>query len=560
MSHRNGLVFKIASEEWELEQIHRLNHRTFAEEIPQHRANAEGRLVDKFHSENTYVVGLAEGRVVAMVALRGRRPFSLDQKLPDLDRHIPQGSVPCEIRLLAVEKEYRGTAVAAGLMGALATEAIRIGYDTALISGTTRQLRLYRHMGFQPFGPQVGSGDAMFQPMLLSLEDFDAHSAEAMVGRMSKAAREPANFLPGPVPVSADVSAAFALRPQSHRGRNFLEAFAGTRRKLAAMAQAKHVSILLGSGTLANDVVAQQLRLLDAPGIILSQGEFGERLIDHARRAGLRFHTLTTGWGEAFTPDQVRWFLDAHPDARWLWVVHCETSTSVLNDLTSLKLLAAERGLRLCLDCMSTLGVVPLDLRGVHLATGTSGKGVASYPGLSFVFHHHDVAPEPLKLPRYLDLGCWARGDGVPFTHSSNLVAALGAALDRGDWEHKFSRTREAAEAVRQALRGHGFFIVGADEHASPGIVTLALPPHRSARSFGWQLEKLGFLVSYRSDYLLRRNWLQIALLGEFDPGQLAELLREMGAMAHVGPSGQTDGGARHGFHGLAQIQKASGG
>ena len=528
MNQKTGLIFKIASEEWEFEQVHRLNYRTFVEEIPQHQRNAEGRLVDKFHLENTYIVGLDAGRVVAMVAFRGRRPFSLDQKLPDLDRHIPAGFVPCEVRLLAVDKDYRGTTVCAALLGTLATEAIRLGFDLALISGTTRQLRLYRHMGFKPFGPLVGSGDAVFQPMLLSLEDFDAHSGDTMVGGLHKPVADPANFLPGPVPVSAAVRAAFEQLPLSHRSRNFVEGFREVRKSMAAMVHSRHASILLGSGTMANDVVAQQLRLLDAPGIVLSQGEFGERLVDHARRAGLQFRTLAVGWGESFGQDQLRWFLDQHPEARWLWMVHGETSTSVLNDLPPLKQLAAQHGLKLCLDCMSTLGVVPLDLRGVHLATGTSGKGLASYPGLSLVFHHHDVAPQPERLPRYLDLGCWSQGDGVPFTHSSNLVAALAAALERGNWDEKFARTRETAAALRKGLHELGFLLVGADEQTSPGIITVALPPQRSARSLGWQLEKLGYLVSYRSVYLLRRNWIQIALMGEFDSGRLDDLLREM--------------------------------
>lgn len=528
MSQKSGLIYKIATEEHEVEQIHRLNYRTFVEEIPQHQRNAEGRLVDKFHAENSYIIGLDGDRVVAMVALRGKRPFSLDQKLPDLDRHIPNGCVPCEVRLLAIDKDYRGTAVCAALLGTLAREAIRIGYDTALISGTTRQLRLYRHMGFQPFGPLVGSGEAVFQPMMLSLEDFDAHSADTLVNGLLKPTAEPANFLPGPVPVSSAVREAFAQRPESHRSRHFVAHFRETRTKLARMVQTKQAAILLGSGTLANDVVAQQLRSLDAPGVVLSQGEFGERLTDHARRAGLQFHTLTTGWGESFELGQLRWFHDQHPDARWLWMVHGETSTSVLNDLEPLKQLAAERGLKLCLDCMSTLGVVPLDLRGIHLATGTSGKGLASYPGLSFVFHDHDVAPEPLKLPRYLDLGCWSHGDGVPFTHSSNLIAALAAALDRGNWEEKFARTRQTAASLRKSLHELGFQLVGPDAQSSPGIVTVALPRQRSARSLGWQLEKLGYLVSYRSDYLLRRNWIQIALMGEFEAGRLDGLLGEL--------------------------------
>jgi aspartate aminotransferase-like enzyme len=127
-----------------------------------------------------------------------------------------------------------------------------------------------------------------------------------------------------------------------------------------------------------------------------------------------------------------------------------------------------------------------------------------------------------------LDLGCWSQGDGVPFTHSSNLVAALGAALDRGSWEQKFTRIATTAAALRVALRDCGFSLVATDADASPGMVTIALPSHRSSRSFGWHLEKLGYLVSHRSEYLLRRNWIQIALFGDFDSGRLEDLLREM--------------------------------
>ena len=89
------LQFKVATEEWEFEQVHQLNYRTFVEEIPQHQASSTPRLVDKFHGENTYLVCLCGNQVVGMIAARGRRPFSLDQKLPDLDSYLPPGRRAC---------------------------------------------------------------------------------------------------------------------------------------------------------------------------------------------------------------------------------------------------------------------------------------------------------------------------------------------------------------------------------------------------------------------------------------------------------------------------------
>ena len=52
----SGLQCRIAAEQWEFEQIHRLNYETFVEDIPQHRPNEARRLVDRFHDQNTYFI------------------------------------------------------------------------------------------------------------------------------------------------------------------------------------------------------------------------------------------------------------------------------------------------------------------------------------------------------------------------------------------------------------------------------------------------------------------------------------------------------------------------
>jgi len=108
MNPQEPLVFKVATEDWEFEQIHRLNYKTFVEEIPQHQASPTQRIVDKFHAENTYLICLSNQKLVGMLAVRGNRPFSLDQKLPELDSHLPPGRTICEIRLLAIERKFRG--------------------------------------------------------------------------------------------------------------------------------------------------------------------------------------------------------------------------------------------------------------------------------------------------------------------------------------------------------------------------------------------------------------------------------------------------------------------
>jgi predicted N-acetyltransferase YhbS len=165
------LAYRIA-ESSDFDAIHRLNYQTFVEEIPQHEPNRERRLVDRFHTENTYVICLSDNRLVGMVCGRCERPFSLDLKLANLDRWLPIHRKAVEVRLLAVEHAYRKTSVFRGLMTFLSRHFMTQGCDLAVISGTVRELKLYRHLGFEPFDGRVGSADATYQPMYLTLDAF----------------------------------------------------------------------------------------------------------------------------------------------------------------------------------------------------------------------------------------------------------------------------------------------------------------------------------------------------------------------------------------------------
>ncbi len=523
MKSETSLRFKIATEGQEFEAIHRLNYKTFVEEIPQHGRNPEQRLVDKFHGENTYAVCLHADRLVGMVTGRATRPFSLDQKLPNLDAHLPAGRKVLEVRLLSVEKEYRNGFVFSRLVGLLAQHFRDQGFDLAIISGTVRQRRLYQHLGFVPFGPVVGTGEAQFQPMYLTLEKF-LQMAKALSPPSDAVERILASYLPGPVDVHQEVRQAFERGPVSHRSDGFIADFQATKRLLCELTRAQHVEILLGSGSLANDAVCAQLSMLQEPGLILSNGEFGDRLVDHATRQGLAFEVYQIGWGEPFDYAEIERRLDNTPLIRWLWAAHCETSAGVLNELSTLKRICAEKGIKPCLDCISSIGTVPVDLRGVYLASCVSGKALASYPGLSMVFYNHELTAAPRSLPRYLDLGYYAAQAGIPFTHSSNLIFALQTALNRICWSEKFSQIAEVAVWLRRRLREVGLQIVAPDAHASPAVVTLALPGDISSRSLGGQLRSAGYLLSYNSGYLLRRNWIQICLMGEWSRENLERL------------------------------------
>lgn len=169
----SDILFKVASEAAEFQQIHALNYRTFVEEIPQHPPNAQRLLVDRFHAENTYLIGMDGAKLAGMLAVRDTRPFSLDEKfqasnLAPLETYLPPAKRLGEVRLLSVAPAYRRTSCLHGLLKLLVAWCHDRGCDQIVISATTRQRKLYRHLGFVPFGPLLGTPEACFQPMVLT--------------------------------------------------------------------------------------------------------------------------------------------------------------------------------------------------------------------------------------------------------------------------------------------------------------------------------------------------------------------------------------------------------
>jgi aspartate aminotransferase-like enzyme/GNAT superfamily N-acetyltransferase len=520
LTGRAALTFGAPEGPDDLIQIRRLTYATFVEEIPQHPPNADRMLIDKWEAENRYVVGRDGARIVAMIAMRMRRPFSLDAKLPDVDRYLPPGRRPIELRLLAVEKPYRGTATLSRLLRTAFGIALSEGYDLAVISGTTRQIRLYEHMGFTAFGPLVGTPGAEYQPMYAKTEQMEAQAGHLLAPGHRD---EPAAFQPGPVGLLPSVRQRVTTPPASHRAPAFARDLAAIREALQGMTRARHVAVASGSGTLANDMVAGQIARSGGHTLVIADGEFGWRLVDHARRHRIPHTVLERSWGETPTAEAIDAAMQAS-GARWLWAVHCETSAGVLHDLSTLTTVARRHGARLALDAVSSIGTVPLDLDGVAYASASSAKGLGAIAGLAIVLAAEAPEPAPDFLPRYLDLALYLHGDGVPFTGSSPLVGALAAALADTDWAARYRAIAEAGEQLRTRLALAGLQPVADVGCATPAVTTLAVPAERDATAVGERLEHEGFLLGWRSEYMRRHRWIQAAMMGAFPRERVGEL------------------------------------
>jgi aspartate aminotransferase-like enzyme len=507
------LTTKIADQDWEFEEICKLNHETFSEEIPQHQVTENGLLVDKFHSENQYIICLHEQELIGMIALRSNRPFSLDAKIDNLDNYLPPHKSLCEIRLLVVKPAYRGTRAFYALYKRAFAEFVKNKYDYAVMSGILAQQKLYKSIGFVPFAHVVGEL-VKFQPMY-SCPNYFFHSRHKQSAFSNR--NKVLNLLPGPVNIKEIIAEEFKNAHESHRSPAFKDKYTSITKALCNFVNAEQVQILNGSGTLANEVMLAHLSTLAIKGLILSNGEFGNRIIHQANCHKLDFIAHKIDYGNEFSLDDILRTLNNN-EIKWLFFVHCETSTGILNNFEKLIKICTNRGIYVLVDCISTFGIIPLDLSTVYMASASSGKALGSYAGLSMIFHKNMMESAKKTIPVYLDLRHYISKKGIPFTLNSNALYALGTALDVIDIHSKYHKIKELGTKVRHEIQNLGFDIDDTDTHTiHPAIITVRLSATLNSVNVGRWLEEKNIYVNYNSDYLIQHNTIQICLFSDIE-------------------------------------------
>ena len=58
--------------------------------------------------------------------------------------------------------------------------------------------------------------------------------------------------------------------------------------------------------------------------------------------------------------------------------------------------------------------------------------------------------------------------------------------------------------------------------------MAIALPSHLDSARIGGLVQESGYLVSYNSDYLRQKNWIQVCLMGECAKEKVVSLLNAL--------------------------------
>ena len=344
-------------------------------------------------------------------------------------------------------------------------------------------------------------------------------SVESPVSKKAAAGPEPAAsptgdpwlLTPGPLTTSPTVKQAM-LHDYGSRDLHFIAVNRRFRERLLDIIDGRdsHVCVpLQGSGTFVVEAMLANFLPRDGRVLILINGAYGQRMkkiCDYLGRA-----VVVEEWPEDTPVDPAR--LDAHladdPAVTHVAVVHCETTSGVLNPLEAVAEVVARHGRRLLIDAMSAFGAIELSARTIAFdaLVASSNKCLEGVPGLGFCLARREalIASEGNAHSLSLDLyDQWSNMEKTGqwrFTPPTHAVIAFDRALDEffdeGGVEGRGGRYRANCKILVDGMREMGFETLLPDELQAPIIVTFHMPadPKFDFQAFYDALRLKGYVI-----------------------------------------------------------------
>ncbi len=321
----------------------------------------------------------------------------------------------------------------------------------------------------------------------------------------------PILLTPGPLTTSARTRQAMMVDWGSWDDRfNQLTASVCTQLLAIIHASAGHHCVpLQGSGTFAVEAAIGTLVPRDGKVLVLINGAYGKRLAKICDVLGREFSTFETAEDNPTTAADVDRLLHADPAITHIALIHCETSTGILNPLPQIAEVVRRHGKRLIIDAMSSFGALPIDAREVPFDAliAASGKCLEGVPGMGFVFvekqalataqgNCHSLAMDLFDQHTYMaKTGQWR------FTPPTHVVAALHEALlqyhEEGGLPARHQRYADNCQALLDGMAELGLrsFLPAAIQ--APIIVTFHAPknPRYQFKDFYERVKANGFIL-----------------------------------------------------------------
>ncbi len=321
---------------------------------------------------------------------------------------------------------------------------------------------------------------------------------------------------PGPLTTSRPVKQAM-LRDVSTWDRDYNDIVQDVRRRLVSLATASpaasdaYTAVLMqGSGTFAVEATLGSVVPRDGKLLILDNGAYGRRMVEIATRLGIAHVTIAQAEIAQANPADFERRLAADPGITHVAMVHCETTTGMMNPAAEIGRIVQRHGRIFILDAMSSFAGIPIDAEqwGADYLISSANKCVQGVPGFGFVIARRADLERTAGWARSLSLDLfdqWRemefKGGKWRYTSPTHVLLALHQALEElaneGGIAARHARYQENHRVLVAGLERLGFRPLLPDAERSP-IITAFHYPRDPSFSFDKMYEALkrrGFVI-----------------------------------------------------------------
>ncbi|SMD10393.1 MULTISPECIES: 2-aminoethylphosphonate--pyruvate transaminase [Primorskyibacter] len=323
---------------------------------------------------------------------------------------------------------------------------------------------------------------------------------------------EPYLLTPGPLTTSFEVKEAM-LRDWGSWDDDFRAMTREMRSRLLALLGEERAEYdcvpIQGSGSYCVEAMLGSFVPEDGKVLVLANGAYGLRAAQTMEYLGRDFHLVNKGDYLPPRGDEVTAILKRDPDITHVLIIHCETSSGILNPVEELADAAHAAGRKVLIDSMSAFGAVPLDTSRVKYTSmvSSANKCIEGVPGFGFVIARKDEIEaakgnsHSLSLDVYAQWATMEKTGQWRFTPPTHVVAAFLKALEahreEGGVEGRGARYTLNRDVLVEGMRRIGFETLLVDRWLSPIIVTFFCPadPKFDFVRFYQSMKDKGFII-----------------------------------------------------------------
>ena len=268
--------------------------------------------------------------------------------------------------------------------------------------------------------------------------------------------------------------------------------------------------LMQGSGTFSVESVIGTVIPEDGKLLVLTNGAYGNRIVEIANKLKIEKAVLDSGEKSPISIAALDNCLKNDPDITHVAVVHCETTTGILNDIEEIGQIVKQYGKKYIVDGMSSFGGIPMDVSRLQIdyLISSSNKCIQGVPGFGFVITKKSDLINCEGQSRSLSLDLFDQWTGMEkgkgkwrYTSPTHVVKAFQQALwelnEEGGIESRHERFKQNQKYLVEEMKSLGFKPL-LEEHLHSPIITSFYYPKGSNFSFNLfynYLKEKGYVI-----------------------------------------------------------------